>query len=146
LAVAGTRQPGEAWETFRVWIERDYPRFALPVALVSVLGAAAPEAQRGWAALVRREARERLRQLLPRDGAVRADHVLPDVRDGAPPVRIAPIRDQILDFCAPDGLAGHPQVSIPGATVQGRPVELSLIAPRGANTLLVRTALAMETA
>jgi amidase len=52
----------------------------------------------------------------------------------------------MLGLCAQDGLAGHPQVSIPGATVLGRPVGLSLIAARGANTLLVRTVFAMKTA
>ena len=51
-----------------------------------------------------------------------------------------PIRDQILCLCAQGGLAGHPQVSLPGATVEGRPVGLSLLAARGADTLLVRTA------
>ena len=39
------------------------------------------------------------------------------------------------------GLAGHPQINIPGAMVNGLPVGLSLIAARGADTLLVRTAL-----
>jgi Asp-tRNA(Asn)/Glu-tRNA(Gln) amidotransferase A subunit family amidase len=37
-------------------------------------------------------------------------------------------------------------VSIPAAAVEGRPVGLSLVAARGADGLLVRTALAMEEA
>jgi amidase len=59
---------------------------------------------------------------------------------------LSPIRDQILCLCAQGGLTGHPQVSLPGATVEGRPVGLSLLAARGADTLLVRTAVAMEKA
>jgi amidase len=59
---------------------------------------------------------------------------------------LTPLRDQILCLCAHGGLAGHPQLSIPGATVQGRPVGLSLLAARGADAMLVRTALAMEAA
>ncbi len=60
-----TLQPVEAWETFRPWVERDNPRFAFNVARGLVLGATMPEAERGWAALTRREARGRLRGLLP---------------------------------------------------------------------------------
>jgi amidase len=140
-----TLQPVEAWETFRPWIERDNPRFAFSVARNLVSGAATPEAERGWAALVRQEARGRLRYLLP-PGTVLA---MPTTPFPAPPTglplpRLTPIRDQILCLCAQGGLAGHPQVSIPGATADGRPVGLSLLAARGADALLVRTAAAME--
>jgi amidase len=142
-----TLQPVEAWETFRAWIERDNPRFAFSVARGLVLGAATPEAERGWAALVQQEARGRLRHLLP-PGTVLAMPTtpFPAPRTGLPLPVLNPIRDQILCLCAQGGLAGHPQVSIPGATVEGRPVGLSLLAARGADTLLVRTALAMEAA
>jgi amidase len=70
----------------------------------------------------------------------------PAPRTGLPLPVLIPIRDQILCLCAQGGLAGHPQVSLPGATVEGRPVGLSLLAARGADTLLVRTAVAMEEA
>lgn len=50
-----TLQPVEAWETFREWVERDNPRFAFGVARGLVMAAMTPEADRGWAALVRRE-------------------------------------------------------------------------------------------
>jgi amidase len=142
-----TLQPVEAWETFRAWIERDNPRFAFSVARGLVLGAATPEVERGWAALVRQEARGRLRHLLP-PGTVLA---MPTTPFPAPPTglplsALAPIRDAILCLCALGGLAGHPQVSIPGAAVEGRPVGLSLVAARGADAALVRLARAMEEA
>jgi amidase len=142
-----TLQPVEAWETFRPWIERDNPRFAFSVARGLVLGAATPEAERGWAALTRQEVRGRLRHLLP-PGTVLAMPTtpFPAPRAGLPLSELTPIRDQILCLCALGGLAGHPQVSIPGATVDGRPVGLSLLAAREADALLVRTALAMEAA
>ncbi len=142
-----TLQPVEAWETFRAWIERDNPRFAFSVARALVLGAAAPEAERGWAALTRQEVRGRMRHLLP-PGTVLAlpTTPFPAPRAGLPLAALNPIRDQILSLCAVGGLAGHPQVSLPGATVAGRPVGLSLIAARGADTLLLRAALAMEAA
>ncbi|MBU8538904.1 amidase [Falsiroseomonas tokyonensis] len=140
-----TLQPVEAWETFREWVERDNPRFAFSVARGLVMAAATPEVERGWAALMRQEVRGRLRHLLP-PGTVLAMPTtpFPAPKAGLPLSALNPIRDQILCLCALGGLAGHPQISLPGATAQGRPVGLSLIAARGADTLLLRTALAME--
>lgn len=140
-----TLQPVEAWETFRAWVERDNPRFAFSVAKALVLGAAMPEAERGWAALMRREARGRLRQLLP-PGTVLAMPTTPFPAPprGLPLPVLAPIRDAILCLCAQGGLTGHPQVSLPGATVEGLPVGLSLLAARGEDALLVATAQALE--
>ena len=59
-----TLQPVEAWQTFRPWIERDNPAMAFNVARGLVLAAQTPEAERSWAALMRREARARLEYLL----------------------------------------------------------------------------------
>lgn len=142
-----TLQPVEAWETFRAWVERDNPRFAFSVARGLVLGAMTPEAERGWAALMRREVRGRLRHLLP-PGTVLAMPTtpFPAPRTGLPLPAQTAIRDAILCLCAHGGLAGHPQVSIPGATAGGLPVGLSLLAARGADALLVGTALALEDA
>jgi amidase len=142
-----TLQPVEAWETFRPWVERDNPRFAFSVARSLVMGAATSEAERGWAALVRQEARGRLRHLLP-PGTILAMPTtpFPAPPKGLPLPALGPIRDAILCLCAHGGLAGHPQVSIPGALADGRPVGLSLLAGRGADALLVRTLLALENA
>jgi amidase len=142
-----TLQPVEAWETFRPWVERDNPRFAFNVARGLVLGAAIPEAERGWAALVRREARGRLAHLLP-PGTVLAIPTtpFPAPRVGMPLPELEGVRAAINVLCAHGGLAGHPQVSIPGAVCDGRPVGLSLLAARGADAMLVATALALETA
>jgi len=138
-------QPVEAWETFREWVERDNPRFAFSVAKGLVLGAMSGEAERGWAELMRREVRGRMAHLLPA-GSVLAMPTTPFAapKAGLPLPALTPLRDQILCLCAQGGLAGHPQVSVPGAMVEGRPVGLSLLAARGADTLLIRTALALE--
>ena len=138
-------QPVEAWNTFREWIERDNPRFAFSVAKGLVLGAASSEADRGWADLMRREVRGRLRHLLT-PGTILAMPTtpFPAPKAGLPLDVLTPLRDQILCLCAQGGLTGHPQVNLPGATVEGRPVGLSILAARGADTLLVRTALALE--
>ncbi len=140
-----TLQPVEAWETFRPWVERDNPRFAFSVAKGLVMGAMTPEAERGWAELMRREVRGRLRHLL-QPGTILAMPTtpFPAPETGLPLGVLTPLRDQILCLCAHGGLAGHPQVNLPGATVGSRPVGLSILAARGADTLLVRTALALE--
>lgn len=138
-------QPVEAWETFRSWVERDNPRFAFSVAKALVTGAMSSEADRGWAELMRQEVRGRMRHLL-QPGTILAIPTtpFPAPKAGLPLGVLTPLRDQILCLCAQGGLAGHPQINIPGCTVDGLPVGLSLIAARGADTLLVRTALALE--
>ncbi|MBK1659183.1 amidase [Paracraurococcus ruber] len=142
-----TLQPVEAWETFRPWVERDNPRFAFSVARGLVLGAMTPLADREWAALMRREARGRLRHLLP-PGTVLATPTtpFPAPRAGLPLPVLDPLRAAINCLCAHGGLAGHPQVSIPGARVNGLPVGLSLLAARGADAMLVGTTLSLEDA
>jgi len=140
-----TIQPWEAWVTFRDWLDRDNPRLAYNVARNLLLGSMIPEAERGWAQLVRIEARARMARLLP-PGTVLC---LPTTPFPAPPKRMAlamqnPIRDRITVLCCLGGLTGVPQVSLPGATVDGLPVGLSIVAAPGADALLVATARAME--
>jgi amidase len=58
---------------------------------------------------------------------------------------LGPLRDRILCLCCHGGLTGVPQVSIPGAEVDGMPVGLSLVGGPGSDTLLVAAALALAT-
>ena len=55
----------EAWQTFKDWVERDNPRFAFSVARDWSPASQIPETERGWAKLMRQEARGRMRHLLP---------------------------------------------------------------------------------
>ncbi|MGH7030184.1 MAG: amidase, partial [Stellaceae bacterium] len=55
-------------------------------------------------------------------------------------------RDRILCLCAHGGLTGVPQVSIPGSTVDGLPVGLSIVGGRGSDASLLAVAQALETA
>src|SRR5205085_7839448 len=141
-----TLQPSEAWLTFKDWIERDNPRFAYSVARNIFTGSQIPESERQWAQLVRHEARGRMRHLLV-PGTILC---LPTTPFPAPtrgePLSVASAqRDRILCLCAHGGLAGVPQVSIPGATVDGLPVGLSIIGAPGADATLVATATALTT-
>lgn len=142
-----TIQPREAWETFKDWLDAANPRLAFGVARGLMLGASITEAELGWANLMRREARARLKSLLPAGTVL----CLPTTPFPAPPTGLSlsdqtPIREQILCLCALGGLVGHPQVSIPGAAVDGAPVGLSIVGGRGTDSTLVALAQALEIA
>ena len=140
-----TLQSSEAWVTFKDWIDRENPRMAWSVARGLALAAAISEPEREWAALTRAEARARLAWLLP-PGTVLClpTTPFPAPRKGLPLGVLAPLRARIACLTAHGGLAGVPQVSIPGAHVGGLPVGLSIVAARGADAALVAVAKAME--
>jgi amidase len=140
-----TLQPSEAWLTFKDWIDRDNPRFAFSVARNIMLGSMIPESERGWAQLVRREARGRMRYLL-REGTILClpTTPIPAPRRGEPLSVAGPQRDRLLCLCCHGGLTGVPQVSIPGATVDGLPVGLSIVGGPGCDATLVAVARAIE--
>ena len=140
-----TLQPVEAWNTFKDWLDERNPRFAFSVARQLLSGSLISAADQSWAALMRQEARGRMAHLLP-EGTILC---LPTTPFPAPPVKqrlsmLDPVRDRITCLCAQGGLAGHPQVSLPGATVDGLPVGLSIIGPRGSDASLVAVARALE--
>jgi len=140
-----TLQPVEAWNTFKDWLDERNPRFAFSVARQLLSGSSIPPIEQSWAALMRQEARGRMAHLLP-PGTILC---LPTTPFPAPPVRqrlsaLDPERDRITCLCSQGGLAGHPQVSLPGATVDGLPVGLSIIGPRGSDATLVAVARALE--
>jgi amidase len=109
------------------------------------MGSMTPESERGWANLMRQEARGRMAWLLP-PGTILC---LPTTPFPAPfkgqrLSMLDPLRDRITCLCAQGGLAGHPQVNLPGATVDGLPVGLSIIGPRGSDATLIAVARALE--
>jgi amidase len=142
-----TLQPAEAWLTFGDWIEEKNPRFAYNVARNLYTGSQIAESERQWALLVRREAQGRLRHLLP-PGTILC---LPTTPFPAPPrgeklSAASAQRDRILCLCAHGGLAGVPQLSIPGATVDGFPIGLSIVGGPGSDATLVAVAKALAAA
>jgi amidase len=137
-------QPSEAWLTFKDWIERDNPRFAYSVARNLFLGSLIPESERQWANLVRHEARGRMRHLLP-PGTILClpTTPFPAPKRGLPLSLGSSLRDRTLCLCAHGGLTGVPQISIPGAVVDGAPVGLSIIGGHGSDASLVAMARAL---
>jgi amidase len=137
-------QPVEAYNTFKPWLDERNPRFAFSVARALVSGSMIPESDRMWATLMRQEARGRMAHLLP-EGTILClpTTPFPAPKVGLPLSVLDPLRDRITCLCAQGGLAGHPQVSLPGATVDGLPVGLSIIGPRGSDATLVAVARAL---
>lgn len=137
-------QPYEAWITFKDWLDTCNPRLAFNVARGLMAGATMPEADRQWAALMRQEARARLTYLMP-PGTILAMPTtpFPAPQRGLPLAEQNPLRERILCLCAHGGLTGVPQVSIPGATVDGAPIGLSILGGRGTDATLVAVARAL---
>src|SRR5215471_11353959 len=139
-----TLQPSEAWVTFKDWIERDNPRFAFSVARNILLGSMIPQSERQWAELVRREARGRMRHLLP-PGTILClpTTPFPAPKRGEPLSVAGPQRDRLLCLCCHGGLTGVPQVNIPGAEVDGLPVGLSILGTPETDATLIAVAAAL---
>ena len=58
-------QSSESWQTFAPWLDEFNPRFAFSVARGLVISSMLTDAERSAAALMRDEARARMRYLLP---------------------------------------------------------------------------------
>jgi amidase len=140
-----TLQPVEAWQTFQTWVERDNPRFAFSVARGLVAASQIPASERSWAALMRQEARGRMAYLLPPGTLLCLPTTpFPAPKKGLPLPVLDPLRHRITCLCAQGGLTGVPQVNLPGATVDGAPIGLSIIGGRGTDATLIAVAQAME--
>ena len=141
-----TLQSYESWLTFREWLDRDNPRLQFSVARGLALAGTIPESERQWAALMRTEARARLAWLLsPGTVLCLPTTPFPAPAKGQPLATLDSLRARISCLTSHGGLTGVPQVSIPGETVEGRPVGLSILGARGSDSLLVATALALAT-
>jgi amidase len=140
-----TLQSYEGWLTFKDWLDRTNPRMQFNVASGLALAPTVPESERQWAALMRAEARARLAWLLP-PGTILCMPTtpFPALRKGLPLSTLGPLRSRISCLTSHGGLTGVPQVSIPGAHIDGVPVGFSILGARGSDTTLVAVARAME--
>ena len=136
-----TVQAAQAWESLGAWIE-DHP------------GALGPEiAQRfDVGRQVSGERRQAAESILTHartvvDDLVRPGTVLvqPAASTPAPPptmpaAEVQALRTGTLRLTCPAGIAGLPVVTLPAGTVEGCPVGLSLVGPRGSDRTLAATA------
>ena len=134
-------QSSESWRTFGPWLDRCNPRLAFSVARGLVLGSMLTDAERTAAALMREEARARLRLLLP-PGTVLClpTTPFPAPARGLPLSELGFLREWISCLTSHGGLTGVPQVSLPGAAVDGAPVGLSIVGARGTDLDLMLVA------
>jgi amidase len=138
-------QSSESWKTFEPWLNSCNPRMAFGVARGLVQGSMLTDAERGAAALMRIEARARLGSLLPAGTILCLPTTpFPAPLRGLPNDVLGPLRDRISCLTSHGGLTGVPQVSVPGAMVNGAPVGLSVIAARGADMDLLRVAVGLS--
>ena len=138
-------QSSESWQTFAPWLDEFNPRFAFSVARGLVIGSLMTDAERTAAALMREEARARMRYLLPAGTIL----CLPTTPSPALPVglKLSELnfpRERISCLTSHGGLTGVPQISLPGATVDGAPVGLSIVGGRGTDLALLAVARAFE--
>lgn len=140
-------QSSESWKTFQPWVDSVNPRLAYSVARGLVIGAMLTDADRAPAALMREEARARMRYLLP-PGAILClpTTPFPAPLKGQPVSALAFPRERISCLTCHGGLTGVPQISLPGATVDGLPVGLSIVGGRGTDLDLLAIARAFTTA
>jgi amidase len=96
---------------------------------------------------MREEARGRMGYLLPPDAIMCLPTTpFPAPKKGLPLPVLGPLRDRISCICAHGGLTGVPQVNLPGTTIDGAPIGLSIIGGRGNDATLVAVARALEAA
>ena len=143
----GALQGREAWQTAREWIDRVNPRFSFSVAQSYVSGRAISDVEIEAARSAREFVIARMEAVLA-DGAVVC---LPTTPTPAPPLgeslsarrELGP-RIGMLTCIA--GTTGGPQINLPLAEVDGLPVGLSLIGPRGSDEVLIAFAREVATA
>ena len=134
-------QGSEAWATFTPWLDACNPRLAFNVARGLVLGSMLTDAERSAAALMREEARARMRLLLsPGTIMCLPTTPFPAPKRGLPNGELGFPRERISCLTSHGGLTGVPQVNLPGATVDGAPVGLSIIGPHGSDLALMLVA------
>jgi len=140
-----TIQPAEAWQTFQDWVDRVNPRFQFSVARNLVIAAAITGAERARAVSVRDAARARMRKLLP-PGTILCQPATPFPAPlcGQALSALDLARERITRLACHGGLTGVPQVVIPGSTLDGLPIGLSLIGGHGADATLVAVARAFD--
>ena len=131
-------QMREIWAELGSWIEATRPRFG-PEITARFEAAKATAASAPAGSEERRAAfRARMDQILGDDGVL----VLPSVPVIAPKLdataeELVGFRDRTISLNCIAGLAGLPQVTIPAGRVEGCPVGLSLVSPRGSDRRLL---------
>jgi len=144
LDAFATVQQAEAWESHGDWIRSHPDALGRDVGHRFALGSRVGRERREQAEGVLRHAREVLDDVVP-PGTVL---VQPAAATPATPLDVpeedAPdVRARTLRLTCAASLAGLPVVTVPAGTVEGCPVGLSLVGPRGSDRMLTAAARAL---
>lgn len=137
-------QSADAWATHADWVRTAQPAFGPGVKERFAAAATLDPAEVGKARAVRADVRARLDALLGEDGLL----LLPTA-PGIAPLRGTPLADleafraRAIELLCLSGHAGLPQISLPLATLDGCPLGLSAMAPRGKDEMLLTLARAL---
>ncbi len=134
-------QGREAWESARDWIERNNPRFSFSVTERYLMGRSSTDEDVRAAMHAKEEVVGRVLGLLSDDAFI----CLPTAVGPAPLLggghrERRELQAQNSCLTSISGTAGTPQLNLPLAEVDGAPVGLSLIGPRGADEALISLA------
>ena len=138
-------QASEVWEVHGAWVSANDPKFGPGISDRFAMAGRIDAEARDAARTKRKDIATGLVDMLAEGGVA----VIPTA-PGAAPLRSASDTDldiyrmAALTMLCPAGLAGLPQVSIPGATVEGAPLGLSLLGGRGSDGMLLSMAAALE--
>ncbi len=137
-------QSSEVWAAHGAWVTQVKPSFGPGVRERFAAAATMDAGEVAAARALRGEIRQRLDALLGDDGLL----LLPTA-PGAAPLRGTPAADleafraRSLEVLCLAGHAGLPQISMPLGTIDGCPLGLSVIAPRGQDERLLALAAAL---
>jgi amidase len=131
-------QSSEAWACHGAWVTKARPSFGPGVRERFSSAEALDPVEVDDAKALRDSIRDRMQELLGDDAVLIAP-----TAPGIAPLRDMPVgpledfRARALELLCPAGHAGLPQISLPVASVEGCPVGLSLLAPRGHDEVLM---------
>ena len=131
-------QGREAWETARDWIDQVNPRFSFLVSERYLMARAISDAEVEAAKSVREAVVERMDEVCPGNTVVCLPTApTPALEAGQSLAIQRNAQRRISMMTCTAGTTGRPQVSLPLAEVNGLPVGLSLIGPRGYDEALL---------
>lgn len=140
-------QSADAWAAHADWVRAAQPDFGPGVKERFAAAATLDPAEVAEARALRAQVRARIDALLGEDGIL----LLPTA-PGIAPLRGTPLADleafraRAIELLCLSGHAGTPQISLPLSTLEGCPLGLSAMAPRGKDEMLLALAVAVARA